>query len=373
MGAPLPHPVRVAPHPYSLERAAELLANAKSPLILGSRSGHIATAFEAIRAFAEEFAIPVGEFWASRPSLDTQSPMHAGFDPSADLADADVVMVLDLLVPWIPARQKLKPGVKVIQAGEDPLHARFPVRGFPADVTLAGDASTVLGELTPYMARRVHQSALRERAAMIRERNMKRREERIARAKAGGGTPMRSSYVGYCLNEALKGEGTIVTELGVSPGEIDISRPGQFLNHPISGGLGWALPAALGAQLADRSQITVAAVGDGSYMFANPVACHQIAEALDLPVLTIVFNNGIWNAVKRSTLDVFPDGYAAKANLMPITSLQPLPDFCKVAEASRGFAQRVENGADLPKAMTRALDVIKRERRQALIEVIVGA
>ncbi len=372
-GAPLPHPVRLAPHPHSLEQAAELLAHAKSPLILGSRSGHIPAAFEGLRAFAEEFSIPVGEFWASRPSLDTTSPMHAGFDPSAELADADVVLVLDLLVPWIPVRQKLRPGAKVIQAGDDPLHARFPVRGFAADVTLAGDVTTVLGELTAYMARRVNPATLRERGTMIRERNMKRREERIERAKASGGPPMKPNYVGYCLNETLKGEGTIVTELGIPPETIDITRPGQFLNHPISGGLGFALPAALGAQLADRSQITVASCGDGSYMFANPVACHQIAEALELPLLTIVFNNGIWNAVKRSTLDIFPDGYAAKSNLMPVTSLQPLPDFCKVAEASRAFAQRVENGADLPKAMARAIDVIKRERRQALIEVVVAA
>jgi acetolactate synthase-1/2/3 large subunit len=373
MGAPLPQPVRLAPHPESLARAAELLAHAKSPLILGSRSGHIPGAFHSLRAFAEDFAIPVGEFWASRPSLDTTSPMHAGFDPSTDLADADVVMVLDLLVPWVPVRQKLRPGVKIIQVGEDPLHARFPVRSFPADVTLAGDVQTVLAALGTVLSGQVNQQAIADRFDTLAARNAKRRAERIERAKAGGGTPMKPSYVGYCLNEALKGEGTIVTELGASPGEIDITRSGQFLNHPISGGLGWALPAALGAQLADRSQVTVATMGDGSYMFANPVACHQIAEALELPVLTIVFNNGIWNAVKRSTLDVFPDGYAAKANLMPITSLQPLPDFCKVAEASRGFAQRVENGSDLSKAMARAIDVIKRERRQALIEVIVSA
>jgi acetolactate synthase-1/2/3 large subunit len=86
-----------------------------------------------------------------------------------------------------------------------------------------------------------------------------------------------------------------------------------------------------------------------------------------------VFNNGIWNAVKRSTLDVFPDGYASKSNLMPITSLQPMPDFCKVAEASRGYAQRVEHAADLPKAIARALDVVRKECRQALLDVVVSA
>ena len=373
VNAPLPEPVRLAPHPASLARAAEILAGAKAPLILGSRSGHLPNGFAALRGFAEEFAIPVAEFWASRPSLDTRSPMHAGFDPSADLAVADVVLVLDLLVPWIPVREKLSANAKVIQAGEDPVHVRFPVRGFPADVTLAGDIPTVLEALGGVLRSQIKRQAIADRFDVISARNAKRRSERMERARAGEATPMKPTFVGYCLNEVLKGEGTVVAELGANPDYIDISRPGQFLNHPISGGLGWAMPAALGAQLADRSSLTVATVGDGSYMFANPVACHQIAEALELPLLTIVFNNGIWNAVKRSTLDVFPDGYAAKSNRMPITSLQPLPDFCKVAEASRGFAQRVEHGSDLPKALSRAIDVIKTERRQALLEVIVAA
>ena len=112
---------------------------------------------------------------------------------------------------------------------------------------------------------------------------------------------------------------------------IDITRAGQFLNHPISGGLGWAIARRAWRAAGRPLSLTVATVGDGSYMFANPVACHQIAEALELPLLTIVFNNGIWNAVKRSTLDVFPDGFAAKSNLMPITSLQP----CRISAKSQ--------------------------------------
>ena len=54
------------------------------------------------------------------------------------------------------------------------------------------------------------------------------------------------------------------------------------------GGLGWSFPTALGMQLADLDRLIVATMGDGSYMFANPVACHQIAEALELPILVLV-------------------------------------------------------------------------------------
>jgi acetolactate synthase-1/2/3 large subunit len=111
-------------------------------------------------------------------------------------------------------------------------------------------------------------------------------------------------------------------------------------------------------------------VGDGSYLFANPVACHQLAEALDLPILTIVLNNGMWNAVHKTTRMVYPEGFAARSNEMPLTSLRPAPDYAMIARASRGHAERVESPDELPGAFTRALDAT-REGRQALLDVVV--
>ena len=60
-------------------------------------------------------------------------------------------------------------------------------------------------------------------------------------------------------------------------------------------------------------------------------------------------------------------------NRMPLTSLEPLPDFATVARASRAHAERVETAADLPAALSRALDVIRSEKRQALLDVSVAA
>jgi len=97
-----------------------------------------------------------------------------------------------------------------------------------------------------------------------------------------------------------------------------------------------------------------------------------VSEALDLPILIVVMNNGIWNAVRRAALAVYPKGEAAKLKLLPITSLSPAPDFAKIAEASRGWAENVEKGADLPGAIQRALKVIKTEKRQALLNVRVS-
>ena len=154
---------------------------------------------------------------------------------------------------------------------------------------------------------------------------------------------------------------------------MTLKGPNRFFGSPHSGGLGWGFPAALGAQLADRDRLVIAAIGDGSYMFANPVACHQIAEALELPVLVVVKNNAMWNAVRRAVAGGYPDGAAMKRNEIPLTSLEPMPDFAAIARASRAHAERIERGADLPDALARALDVIRTERRQVLLDVRVAA
>ena len=105
-------------------------------------------------------------------------------------------------------------------------------------------------------------------------------------------------------------------------------------------------------------------------MFANPVAAHQLAESLQLPLLICVFNNGIWNAVRRAALNMYPDGDAAKANVMPLTSLRPSPDFAAVAKASRAYGEQVLDGKDLPAALERAKAAIK-SGQPALLDIAV--
>ncbi len=182
---------------------------------------------------------------------------------------------------------------------------------------------------------------------------------------------MSPAFVSRCISDILDERTTIVNELGVDPSVMAFEHPRSYFSTPLAGGLGFGLTAALGMQLADRSRQVIATIGDGSYMFANPVACHQTATALKLPLLTIVFNNGIWNAVRRSTLYMYPDGRAAAANIMPITALEPAPDYAAIARAHSAHAERIEAGADLPGALQRAL-AVTRSGRQAMLEVMVS-
>ncbi len=181
---------------------------------------------------------------------------------------------------------------------------------------------------------------------------------------------MTAAWVSLCLDRAKDDGAILFNELGSDPAVMTFTRPDSYFWHSLAGGLGWGLPAALGAQLADRDRLVIAAVGDGSYIFANPVACHQVAEALHLPILTVVFSNGAWDTVRRSTKAVYPDGHAARSNRVPLSSLQPAPAYERVAAASNAYSERVEHGAELPAALERALRAIRQERRQALLNVV---
>ena len=128
-----------------------------------------------------------------------------------------------------------------------------------------------------------------------------------------------------------------------------------------------------GAPLADRDRLVIACMDDGSYMFANPLACHQIAEALELPILTIIKNNAKWNAVRRSVTRTYPDGAAAQTNRMPLTSLEPIPDVIQMASASRAHVEKVERDQYLVGAFKRVVAAIRKERRQALLDVTLAA
>lgn len=354
-----------APDASAVAAAAKALGAAERPLAISARGDAAGEVGRALEGLAAKLGMPITEFWPTRNVMASDHALHAGFETSALLAEADAVLVVDSLVPWILNQTKPADGAKVIQMGADPLFGRFPMRGFPVDIALAGDVAVALDALTAAVPDRS------ERTTEIASRNDDDRKARKARA-AEPTSPMNPAFVSAAVSKAIGRDAAVVNELGVQPAYIDIDGPNRFFGHSLSAGLGWGLPAALGVAHADRSRLVAACIGDGSYMFANPVACGQIAEALGLPILTVVMHNGVWNAVRRATLSLYPEGEAAKANAMAITSLEPAPDFVMVGQASRGWAKRVENAEDLAGALAEAVAVIRDEKRMATLEVMVG-
>ncbi len=363
-------PTPAQPDPGAIGEAAAMLAKAKNPVVICQRGDPDGNTSRALAKFAADFALPVYEPWANRNVLPTDHPMHCGFNWVPWLAEADVILVIDSQVPWIQRNNQPGPGAKVIHIGTDPLFARYMVHSFQNDLAITSSPAAAINALSEAMAKLAPDTKMRH--ASIAAKNKDRRADSRKKAMAGNGSPMTPAFVSRCISDALDKDAIHVSELGADLDNMDMDGPNRVLTPAFSGGLGWGFPAALGAKLANRERQVVASVGDGCYLFCNPVACHQVAEALELPILVVVMNNGIWNAVRRAAIAVYPKGEASKLEVLPITSLAPAPDFVKIAEASRGWAENVENGADLPSAIERALKVIKTEKRQALLNVRVS-
>lgn len=366
-------PSAAGPDPAAIQTAARWLAEAKNPLIIAPRGAGDAPTFDAFSDWVDDWGIGVCTWWANQLPLPTNHPCHLGDNPGPAMARADVVVILNGLAPWWPDKHKLAAGAKVINIGPDPIFSRFPVRNFPSDLSIAGETRLTIPALIETMAElpRETDSIAFRRQELAREA-AEVAANAVGTALANAERGMTKEYVSHCLGEALGDlPSSVFSELGTRLTSIRRTRHNSWFQEPNSGGLGWCLPAAMGAKLADRDRIVVATMGDGSYMFANPVACHQIMEALELPVLILILNNEEWGAVRNSVVGLYPDGYAAKSNKMPLTALQPTPDFCKVAEASRAWARRVTQADALPDALTEALAVVQEGTRPALLDISI--
>jgi acetolactate synthase-1/2/3 large subunit len=369
-------PVQFGPTAAALEQAAGLLAGARHPVIVAQRGAGSGEGFSRLAALVDDWGIPVIQYWAIQLAIASDHPMSVGTNPEPWLSEADVILVLDCLAPWSPAAHKLAPGCTVIQAGPDPLYSRFPVRNFQADLSLAGEtADIVLGlaqAMQPHLAARSDVCADRRAQVAARTSDIRATVRRAAK-QGGEGELMTKAWVSLCLSHALEGrDATVLSELGCPLDPLTLRTAGSWYQEPHSGGLGWSVPCALGMQLAQPERLIVATMGDGSYMFANPVACHQIAEALNLPVLLLVLNNHEWGAVRQSVLGTYPDGYAARTNQMPLVSLDPTPDFTKVAAASRAWTARVDVAGELAGVLAAAIEHVTTQRTQALVEIRVA-
>ena len=122
-------------------------------------------------------------------------------------------------------------------------------------------------------------------------------------------------------------------------------------------------------KLARPEATVIATVGDGAYFFGEPLSCLFVQRAHRLPILTVIFNNQQWEAVKSGTLAVHPAGVAKHRARFPLSELTPSPNFEEMARTVDGYGERVERPGDLPAALKRGLAAV-REGRPAVLNVL---
>jgi acetolactate synthase-1/2/3 large subunit len=368
----LQKPGLLCPAAADIAEAAHILANARNPIIITKAAGRDPEAVPALVKLAETLGMPVwnGE-GANYMNFPGDHPLWAGADAAPHLEDADVILVVEADAPWYPHLKSPRPDARVIQIASDPLFSGYPIRGFASDLTLGGAPRLALAALAEAAARVVDGGAVAERRRRWETETQRLREAWAARArKVAGDTPIDMAWVSRCIADRLDDRTIVVNEYDLDTTQAVFRTPGTYFGAPPSGGLGWGLGAALGAKLAARDTGVVCCVGDGAYIFGSPTAAHWVSRAYDLPVLFVVFNNRAWNAVKRAVTSVARDGWAARTGNMVLSDLDPAPEYQMMCQASGGYGEKVEDPAELPRALERALHAVNAEKRQALLNVI---
>ena len=365
---PRPQAAPAHPDPRTIAALAEWITAAERPLIVTAALP--AEAVPALEHLAERCAIPVVAHGARTMCLPSSHSMHFGFEPGALLTDADLVIVIESDVPWIPHLQHPPGGCRVAQIGEDPFYVRYPMRSFPSDLAVQAGAAQALDALVRAVEPRLQMADARiaARRARLTDR-MRTRRAQLAKDSAAG-TTISPEYLSHAIGKAVGKDAIIINEYPLRPDHCAREKPGTFFSLGPAGGLGWGLGAALGAKLAAPDGLIVATLGDGSYMFANPMVGHWVSAVHKLPILTVVFNNSRYGAVRRATLSMFKDGAAGEADGRTLADLDPSPPFEEMARAQGAHAERVEKPADLPEALARARAVVVTEHKQALLNVI---
>lgn len=369
VSAPFPDPAQIA-------EAATLLAQAAYPLIITRTYGRNTVAVPSLVTLAETFALPVIEYpFPAHVNFPATHPLHLGFDPGTLLPKADVIVVIDCDVPWTPSVHKLNDQVQVIHVGVDPLHSRYPIWGFPTALAISGDSAIVVSQLTAALRslRPGREQTITQRFERLKkEHDAFRGAWRQDAEEKGRSQVLTFEWVSHCLNQLKDDDMIFVNEYDLSLRHIEFTTPGSYLGFSPAGGLGWGVGGALGVKLGAPDKTVISVVGDGTYIFGGPSACHMVSAMYNLPILIVVCNNGGWSATQMATRGVHPQGWAVRTENFPFGHFGVQPAYEMFAQACGGYGEVVHTPQELPAALQRALRVVREEKRQALINVDCG-
>jgi acetolactate synthase I/II/III large subunit len=368
-GGPAYRPIE--PAALTEEVTAEIataLAGARHPLIVTSYLGRDPSAVPSLVDLAELLGISVLEAMAYHVNFPHDNPLHGGFlyhsmSQNEVLAEADVILVVDSDVPWIPAVNRPADGAAIYYVDIDPLKSQMQMWHVPARRFAAANSKVAVGQIASCV--RDHHLA-DETAVAARRAAASRRHERALAEREAAERPkdgvITAEYLTACVRRLLEGEDALVLTEAVTNSKIVAehlrpTRPGSVLNHG-GGSLGWAGGAAVGAKLACPERTVVSLVGDGSFLFSVPSSALWTQRRYDTPALTIVYDNRGWAAPKFSTLRVHPSGAAAAADDFHV-SFEPEVDLPTVAlAAGAGYGVTVSGPDELPQVLKDALAVV---------------
>lgn len=347
-----------------LQAAGRLLNHAKKPLMIVGQGIMLSNAEEELLAFAEKIGVPVastllglGAFPANHPQFVGMVGMHGNYAPNVKSNECDVLLAVgmrfDDRVTGDVSRYAKQ--AKVIHIDIDRAEINKIIK---ADAPVLADAKEALALLTDLVEKQNHQSWLdefhhakeNELQVLSKNRNKNFSDE------------LRMDLVIGLLSEKTHGNAVIVTDVGQHQMmAAQFYEYNQTKSNVTSGGLGtmgFALPAAIGAKLANPEKQVIAIIGDGGFQ----MTLQELGTIMqnNIGVKIIILNNEYLGMVRQWQQMFFEKRYS-------FTNIQS-PDFVALAASYSIKGVKVEKQEDL----SHALDELLNTENAFLLEVKVA-
>ena len=361
---------------------ADQLMQAQHPMVVTSYLGRKPEAVAALEDLALLCGVQVYEFSPVYLNISRTHPCFMGFDPGQGLPHADVGLLLDVDVPWLPKFTQPKPETRWIHIDVDPIKKDFPMWGFATDVRVQADCAAVLRQVADLVRARAnaayHQKVAERIAAWGDQRSARRSGVAKAAAQAGQPGAIAAPYFFAQLSQALHPDDVVVNEairnVPFLLNQVERTEALSLIGNA-GGGLGYSGGMALGAKLALKATKpharVVQVVGDGGFHFSTPTSVYATAQTYQLPILTVVLDNGGWQAVKEAVVRVYPEGQAVQTDQFQARLQGQQRHFEQIAQAFGGYGECVSDPAEVPAAIARCLGALDRGQA-AVLNVQIG-
>ena len=347
-------------HKGQIKTAIKMIKDSKKPLIIagaGILKGH---AYDELKEFVDKTNIPVamtllglGSFPANHELALGMIGMHGTTYANYAANEADLViaagMRFDDRVTGNP--QKFLPNAKIIHIDIDPAEIG---KNKLIDVPIVGDLKNVLAELNEKVPKLSHNEWLDEVAKLKKKYSLtfRKTEEDV----------LIPQEILFEINKLTKGEVIVATDVGQhqmwSAQFIKFNHPYTILTSGGAGTMGFGLPAAIGAQVANPNKKVLAIVGDGGFQMTFQEL--MMVKEYNLPVKIFIINNSYLGMV-RQWQELFHEKRYSSVDL------SYNPDFIKIGEAYGIKSIQLKNKKDLKKYLKKILE----SDEAVLVECIV--
>ena len=323
---------RVAPDPEAIRAAADAIASASTPLFVCGGGVMTAGGEAALLGLAEKIGAPVATTISGKGSIAETHDLAVGVvgsnggtpETRAVVEAADLVVFVGCRAGSVTTERWRFPRPGAARIVHIDIDARVLGANYPTEVAVESDARLALEALGDALD---GAAPGRIDPAFLRAQRARKFEAFDALAQSGE-TPIRPERLVAELKRALHGDAVVVADPGTPcpylSAYLVLERAGRrFISNRAHGALGYAMPAAIGAQFARPDSKCVAVMGDGSFAFTSGEM--ETVVRLGLPITFVVVSNSSFGWIKAGQ----KTGYGGRYHAVDFSR----SDHARIAEA----------------------------------------